>query len=180
MNKLLISALVSVGLLGAAPVISAQTGSPAQSTQREAGKRAFTLPSERIEARLAYIRTALKITAQQQPQWDAYANALRSRAQAADQRFKARFEQGAKAQPRAPMNAVERLEFRQKRLAEAAQRTGEMVTVTKPLYAALSAEQRAVADQVLAPRGGRGGFGHRGGGHRGGHGGGHGGMHRGV
>ena len=61
------------------------------------GKHAFTKPSERIEARLAYIRTALKITDAQQAQWNAFAETLRNQARSADQRmqeFRAQREPG--------------------------------------------------------------------------------------
>jgi hypothetical protein len=53
-------------------------------------------------------------------------------------------------------------------LAEAAANLGQRLAVQKPLYAALSPEQKQVADTVLASGFGRGGFGGRGGsgGHR--------------
>ena len=59
-------------------------------------------PSERIEARLAYIRTALKITDAQQAQWNAFAETLRNQARSADQRmqeFRAQREQGTREKP---------------------------------------------------------------------------------
>jgi len=49
---------------------------------------------------------------------------------------------------------IERLEFAQKMHGEAIRRLNERLEVEKPLYAALSSEQKQVADVVLEPRGG--------------------------
>ena len=171
MNKALAGALLSIGL-SSAFALHAQTGAaPAaqpqaqQGTRHHDGKRAFTQPSERVEARLAYIRTALKITDAQQAQWNAFAETLRKQARAADQRmqeFRAQREQGA---TRERPNAIARLEREQQRHAESATRINERLAVQRPLYAALSTEQKAIADEVLAPRRHGGRFG-RGGSHR--------------
>ncbi len=158
MNKALAGALLSIGL-SSAFALHAQTGvAPAaqpqaqQGTRHHDGKRAFTQPSERVEARLAYIRSALKITDAQQAQWNAFAETLRNQARAADQRmqeFRAQREQGA---TRERPNAIARLEREQQRHAESAMRLNERLAVQRPLYAALSTEQKAIADEVLAPR----------------------------
>ena len=74
MNKLLIAALFTAGLTSALPGAIAQTATP-QTKAPQAGaaeqgqhaKRAHQLPSERVEARLAYLQTALKITEQIMP-----------------------------------------------------------------------------------------------------------------
>ena len=112
--------------------------------------RAFSRPSERVEARLAYVKTALKITDAQQQQWDAYAAAVRKEANAMDQRMQTfRQERGAR---RERPNAVERLERLQSFHTEAANRINELLSAEKPLYAALSPEQKRLADEVLMPR----------------------------
>jgi len=170
MRKTLISTLVTLSLAAAAvPLAVAQTASPSASPQRHAQEqRAFRMPSERVEARLAYQKTALKITDAQAPQWNAFANVVRKHAQQADQRMqerRARMEQ-AKGGERKQPTAIERLERRQQFLTVALSRSSEMLAVQKPLYAALSPEQKQVADEVFAPRGGRGGH-HRGGGRSG-------------
>lgn len=170
MNKLLLSTLVSASLAAAAvPLVFAQTATPNPEGSRAQhfehrghhGQRAFRLPSERVEARLAYLKTAMKITDAQQPQWDAFAATLRKQAREADQRMQARGSQMAQGRKDAPPTAVERMEFRQARLAAASARLSETLAAAKPLYAALTPEQQKVADEVLAPRS-RGMFGHRG------------------
>ena len=69
MNKILISTLFTATLASAipaaiAPMATPQTNGPQRSHARQDqhAKRPFQLPSERVEARLAYIQTALKIT----------------------------------------------------------------------------------------------------------------------
>ena len=171
MNKLLTSTLVSIGLAAASiSLATAQSATPPAAsgaqmqhgTQHQHAKRAFSLPSERVEARLAYLKTALKITDAQQPQWNAFADVARKQAGERDQQFKAmhaRMEQGAGHER---PTAIARMERQQQRHAAAATRLNERLAVEKPLYAALNADQKAVADQLLAPRGRHGGFRHHG------------------
>jgi septal ring factor EnvC (AmiA/AmiB activator) len=170
MNKLIMTALVSAGLAAAAPQSMAQTagaeGGPQarQSAQRQHHEqRAFRSPTDRVEARLAFLKTALKITDAQLPQWNAYAETRRKQASEATERMQKFRSQTAERQKGVQPTAVQRLERRQAMLAAASTRLNETLTATKPLYAALSPDQQKIADEVLAPRA-RGGF-HRRGGH---------------
>jgi protein CpxP len=169
MNKLIMSALVAAGFAAAVPLAMAQSASPApgvtqgQHAQRgHHGQQAFRLPGERVEARLAYLKTALKITDAQQAQWDAYAGVMRKQAKDADARIKVRQEKMAATTERKRPTAIEQLERRQERMATASTRLGERLAVQKPLYAALSPEQQQIADQVFAARSGRHGGRHGG------------------
>jgi periplasmic protein CpxP/Spy len=133
------------------------------------------MPGERIEARLAYIRTALKITDAQQAQWDSFANVLRKHARDMDQRIQQRVAQhhqpGAQRPERPQFSAIERLERQQQRLAQRSARLNEVIAAAKPLYASFSPEQKQIADQMLAQgehrRGPHGGGGPHRGMHRG-------------
>jgi hypothetical protein len=167
--------------LAEAPELLAQaTPSGATSAERagpqRAARRAFRLPSERVEARLAYVRTALKITDAQQAQWESFANVLRKHARDMDQRIQQRMAQrqqaGAQRTERPRFSAIERLERQQQRLTQRSARLNEVIAAAKPLYAAFSPEQKQLADQMLGERGQRGG--QHGGRHR------HRGMHRGA
>lgn len=171
MNKLVATTLVSIGLAAAVPAALAQTAAPAADggrgqVHKQQEQRAFRMPSERIEARLAYIKTALKITAAQEPQWNAYASMLRKHAGAMDKRFQERRAQMAQrsADARRP-TIVDRHERQRTRMVAATQRLDELLAVEKPLYAALSSEQQRVANEVLGAGGARR---HGGGHHRGG------------
>jgi len=169
MNKLVSTVALSACLVAiTATTAMAQTPASADSraaspTGRGYAARPFSRPTERVEARLAYVKTALKITDGQQAQWDAYANFVRKNAQDREQRFKAR-QPGESGRARHPRpNAIERLERTQSVLAETVTRISQLLAVEKPLYAALSPEQQKIADEVLRVRhrtmGGRGGFG---------------------
>ena len=161
MNKLITGTLVSIGLAAAAPLALSQTAAPAaeaphgeHAQRHQHGDRAFRMPSERVEARLAYLKTALKITAGQEAQWNAFAEVQRKHAREADQRITERRAQMQERHAKGtPPSAVERLEFRQKMLAAQSQRLNELLAAGKPLYAALSPEQQKIADTLLAPRG---------------------------
>ena len=167
MKKLFATSLVAMSLAAAFPAAIAQTADPAAapagpSMTHRHQERALK-PSDRVEARLAYIRTALKITAAQQPQWDAYAGVRRKQAAAMEKRMQERRAQMEKApSERRRPTAVEQHERQRARLTVVAQHLDELLAVEKPLYAALSPEQQRVADEVLAPRG-RGGHGGHGG-----------------
>jgi hypothetical protein len=118
--------------------------------------RPFSKPTERVEAKLAYTKTALKITDAQQAVWDAYA--ARMRQQAAEREKKMQDWRARMAQAKGPhehrqASLIERMERAQAFHADAIKRIGETLEVQKPLYAALSDEQKKVADVVLAQRG---------------------------
>jgi LTXXQ motif family protein len=157
-NKLLGATLVSVFLAAtSASVAFAQTAPNAHPPSRLSRvhrfmERPFSRPTERIEARLAYEKTALKITGAQQAQWDAYANFERKQAREIEQRFKSLRSDKQWHERRHRPNAIERLERTQSLLAEGVTRINDLLAVEKPLYAALSPEQRNVADVVLNPR----------------------------
>lgn len=174
MNRLFGSTLVSVCIAAFTASVAVAQTTPNMDSRSAHGPgkgfadRAFARPTERVEARLAYVKTALKITDAQQSQWDAYANLVRKNAQEREQRFTST-QSGEPARPRHQrLNAVERLERARSYLAEAVTRINQLLTVEKPLYAALSPGQQKVADVVLnrgmrsrqgPPMGGRGGFG---------------------
>jgi Spy/CpxP family protein refolding chaperone len=170
MNKLLIAALFTAGLASATVPALAQTANPPTSAPHarhaDKGHHArgpMQLPGERVEARLAYIQTALKITAAQKTQWDNFAAVMRKHARDADKRIQERRAQMAQNAKREPLDTIARLERRQQMMATRAQNMNELIAAGKPLYAALTPEQKQVADGLLTPRHGRGGHG----GHRG-------------
>jgi len=170
MNKLMMSALIAAGFATAVPLSMAQTANPApgavqgQHAKRfHHGKQAFSLPGERVEARLAYIKTALKITDAQQTQWDNFAGVMRKQAKDADARIQERRAKMVAHTERKRPTAIERLERQQAFMATASARIGERLAVQKPLYAALSPEQQQIADKVLVGPGGKRGHSRHGG-----------------
>lgn len=165
MKKLFVGTL-AFGLAAAAPLLLAQTAgtnanvaqTPHVERHQQHMQRPFSRPTERIEARLAYLKTALKITGAQQPQWDAFADVLRKQAGSMESRMQAWHAKTSGQRER--VTAIDRLERRQAMLATASQSLQEVLAAAKPLYAALTPEQQQIADQLLARRA-RHGSGHR-------------------
>jgi protein CpxP len=155
MNKLLGRTLVSACFL-AVTTSAAYAQAPANMEARTAygqghqrADRAFSRPTERVEARLAYVKTALKITDAQQSHWDAYAEVARKNAQDMEQWIDAKRARAASSAERQRPNAIERLERAQSFHAELVTRINQLIAVEKPLYASLSPDQQKVADVVL-------------------------------
>lgn len=167
MNKLILAALASAGLAATVPLALAQGAEHAAEQEQHFAQRqheaprAFRSPLERVEARLAYLRTALKITPEQEPHWNAYAEVQRKHAREAAGRIEQMRAQRTERDPQARMTVIERLERRQAMMALASARLNDTLAALKPLYAALTPEQRQIADELLAPRG-RGGMRHGG------------------
>jgi len=150
MNKYALSAVIVAVGLAAAPFAFAQTAVPPGGAPDAAqSQRARPLPSERIEARLAYAKTALNITPAQESQWNALAAVLRRHATALDQQVAQR----RSANRDQPVSAIERLTRRQAMMAEAATRMNEVLEAAKPLYASFDDDQKKEADALLS-RGG--------------------------
>lgn len=178
MKQILASTLAAVAVAAAFPSL-AQTGPGNRATPGAAPERprmhreerAFSKPTERVEARLAYVKTALKITPAQESQWSAYADKMR---QIAAQREKTMTDMRAQMEQRREQRQQQgsrpdinqRMELRQKFHADAIRTLNEVLAVQKPLVDSLSPEQKKVAEVVLDPRGqggmrgGRGGRGH--------------------
>jgi hypothetical protein len=166
MHRVFARGLVAACFAAAIPLMaSAQAAKPAaegaaapQATHPHAmqhhKERAFSLPSERAEARLAYVKTALKISGGQEAQWNAYADVMRTLARERDERVKSR-RAGMKGgmHHRSKPTAIERLERQQAFHAAAVVRLNAILPAQKALYAALTQEQKGVADEVLSSRG---------------------------
>jgi hypothetical protein len=106
-----------------------------------------------VDARLAALKTELKITGNQESAWGGYAKQVK-------QQFESRqalFAKAPPAAPSAPERMTQRAEFAKTRAANMETMSGAV----KNLYAALTTEQKTLADQHLAG-GGRGRSGGRG------------------
>jgi hypothetical protein len=97
------------------------------------------------EGRIAFLKAELKITDAQMPAWNALADAMRTNSRESEQLHKQAFEAHGK-----PMSAVDRLDMRERMLQNAVAHTGRFDAAFKPLYAALSPEQKQVADELFA------------------------------
>ncbi len=113
-------------------------------------------PVERVDARLAYLKNELKITAEQEAAWDAYAT--QAKAQAATM---AAFHAQGPSTAQTPAERIEQHASRMKLRSEQAQ---AMSAAVKELFAVLTPEQQTIANQHFGgPRFGQaGGRGHGG------------------
>jgi len=101
-------------------------------------------PFRHIEGQIAFYRAELKITDAQASQWNSFAEVLRTNADHLRQAMmKARETQGAVAAPEQMQRRIAMLTA----LRDAMQ---AMLAAAQPLYAALSDEQRKVADELMA------------------------------
>ncbi len=114
------------------------------------------MPGERIEARLAYAKTALKITPAQEREWNALAEVLRKHARATDEQMTARRAARSAGTPD-QSTAIDRLQRRQEMMQAASARMTEVLGAAKPLYASFTDEQKKEAEALLN----RGDRGHR-------------------
>jgi Spy/CpxP family protein refolding chaperone len=97
------------------------------------------------EGRLAYLKSALKITPAQESAWDAFATTSKAQAASMDAIREKMWQSGASAPERAAARA-EAMQQRATVMAASSKALGS-------LYAVLTPEQKAIADQNLGPGG---------------------------
>jgi periplasmic protein CpxP/Spy len=150
-------ALPGLGLatvLAAGTFVMAQTPAPPAAVTEEQRLRAERLAERqavreaervaRLEAAIVYLRERLQITAAQDPLWSVFAQSLRADAAARTQAAAA-----APAATPGPLPLSQRLARRQADLTARSERVGAVMRTLNPLYAALSVEQKAVADRLV-------------------------------
>jgi hypothetical protein len=100
-------------------------------------------PFQHIEGQIAFYKTELKITAAQEPLWDAFAEALRGNATRLQQAMAMATEaKGVVALP-------EQMERRIAMLTALLDAMQSMQAAAKPLYVTLTDEQKKTADELM-------------------------------
>ncbi|WP_322419159.1 Spy/CpxP family protein refolding chaperone [Mesorhizobium huakuii] len=110
---------------------------------------------DRVDGRLAFLKTELKITEEQMPSWDELAGVIRSTAESHNalmQDMLKEFQDGEFVKKPLP----ERLAYQQKHLEARLEQVKTVRAAVEKLYAKLSAEQRRVADEIVLPMMGMG------------------------
>jgi predicted secreted Zn-dependent protease len=157
--------VAALGVAGTAAVAQQQAAAPAQDGKGWHHEHRGMLPSQRAEARLAYIKTALQITPAQTAQWNTFAEVVRKQAKARDakvEEMRARFEQRQQGKDAgARPDLIQRMEMREKMLTAATANMNEYIAALKPLYASFNDSQKEIAPQVLGHHG-HGGWHHMG------------------
>ncbi len=147
-------AVVVAGLSAAGTIAIAEQVAPPAPAEKHGpwgGEHHHMMPSQMIEARLAYIKTALQITPAQTAQWNAVADVMRKHAKARDEKvteMRARMDSMKDGDGQRP-DPIEMMEHRQKMMTDASADLAEFITAVKPLYASLSDSQKEVAAEVL-------------------------------
>ena len=98
--------------------------------------------TDHIEGRLAFLKTELKITETQTPQWDAFAGAVRASAKAMTGMQQSMMRGRQQALPA-------RIEQNEKALSARLETLRKIKTAVEPLYAGFSEEQKQIADQLM-------------------------------
>jgi hypothetical protein len=96
-----------------------------------------------VEGRLAVLKTELKITDAQAPQWNRFADALRTAAKSMNGMFEQMMQPGAAA------TLPTRLDRHEKMLSAHLNALRTVKDAVEPLYASLSDEQKALADGLM-------------------------------
>jgi hypothetical protein len=112
------------------------------------GRNGMPMMAKHIEGRLAFLKTELKITDAQLPVWNAFAQAMRDNATA------------MQAMPRAMTGTnkavalPDKLAERETMMAAHLNALRKLKAAADPLYAALNADQKKTADEImLSPMG---------------------------
>ena len=117
----------------------------------EGGPMRQMMSPERVEGRIAFLRAELKVTAAQQPLWDAVASALRANSAASKGMMPAMM--GGMMQPGASQPLPQRLSAMERMLSARLDGLRRLNAVLEPFYASLDATQKSIADDLLMPMG---------------------------
>jgi LTXXQ motif family protein len=107
------------------------------------GMGGMRMMAEHVEGRIAFLKAELKITDAQLPLWNTFAQAMRESATAM---------QGMRGGMMATSQAAtlpEKLDAREKLLVARLDAARKLKAAVEPLYAALSAEQKKTADEIM-------------------------------
>lgn len=123
---------------------------------RGMGPQSFGDPAAMVEGRLASLKFELKITPAQEKAWEAYAGKAKQQAEAM-RALRTTMQGNTQA------SAPERLALRTEMMKKRAEQAEGMASALKDLYAALTPEQKAIAEQRMGGFGPMAGPGFRGG-----------------
>jgi hypothetical protein len=96
-----------------------------------------------VEGRIAALRTELKITDAQEPQWNRFAEALRATAKSTNGMFE------QMTSPATAATLPERLQRHEKMMSTHLNGLKALEAAVDPLYAALNHDQKKIADQLM-------------------------------
>jgi hypothetical protein len=119
-----------------------QEGMMAMMMQGMMARRA-SLMFDHVEGRIAFLKTELKITDAQTPQWNRFADTLRSAASSMGAMHQQMVQGGF------PATLPDRLDLREKMLSAHLDALKSFRTAVEPLYASFTDEQKKTADELM-------------------------------
>jgi saccharopine dehydrogenase-like NADP-dependent oxidoreductase len=151
-----------MALLGVTSLISPVTAARAdpadhapielqQSSSRQAGSEAARSKAETVEQRISNLHAALKISREQESEWNAVAQAMRENASIMQKLVADR-----KAQAPRGMSAVEDLKSYERFTQAHADGLKNLISAFEILYSSMPAAQQKIADQVFEKFGRKG------------------------
>ena len=147
-RRALAGAVVLLSLGAAADSATAQTANKPAQAQAPAGQKPAAAPTQApaagnpIEAHLADIKQQLNITAAQQPKFEEFAKVIRQNAETMEAAMQ-------KVQQSVRQSAVEGLRTAASLTQTEADNLKRLVPALEALYAALSGEQKRMADELF-------------------------------
>lgn len=106
-------------------------------------------PGRHVEGRLAFLRTELKITGDQEDAWQAFAAVVRETDAAGAEMWRAHRER-RRAEDAGRPALDEHIDRRVEAMAQRFEMLRDVAEAAKTLYARLTPEQQAIADDMLA------------------------------
>lgn len=155
-NLLIAASVIATGFAGGLALAQPAPHQPGAPGVAHAQRADRPVPGQFIEGRIAFLKTELKLTAQQQPLFDKLADEMRTGAKAMQERHAQR-QQASATTPPASASALEKLERRSAMMKEMTAAQDRYLAAFRPLYQSLSDEQKKTADQLFAHAGGPGG-----------------------
>ncbi|MEY9099124.1 hypothetical protein ABIA24_002033 [Sinorhizobium fredii] len=104
---------------------------------------------EHIEGRIAFLKTELKITSEQESLWSAFAEVLRSNARGTQAMMQ--MPGGMEGASRAVESPLQRIEQTEGALAGRLESIRKLKAALAPLYQSLNEAQKQMADRLLVP-----------------------------
>jgi hypothetical protein len=105
--------------------------------------------ADHVEGRIAFLKTELKISEAQMPQWNAFADALRANARRISGMRTTMMQGGMMGQGSASASAPDRLDRMEKMMSVMLEAVKGTKAALAPLYAAFTEEQKKMADQLI-------------------------------
>jgi hypothetical protein len=163
MKKATAAAVLGLMLAGAAGMAVAQQAAAPEGARHRGQPPSPEVIQRMIDGRLAGVKTALKLTPEQEKLWPAVENVIRENA-AERMRYRQQMRE-AREQKQARPDLVERLDRMSARMEARAAAVKRLSAALKPLYPTLSDDQKqvlrfAIADAMRGQRG-YGGWHHR-------------------